>query len=358
MRVENPLIPLLGGRFLLYRDTPWCVLFVILLFFIFVSPVFGADKHDTIILKDKKPDITINFLGDIILGRTVAMREASKGVNYPFLKTASVTANATLTVADLETPLSDRYPPVYKNTMNFIAPTKSVKGLAYAGIDLVALANNHSTNYGEEAFKDTLKTLSANNIAYVGGENNIDEARTLRIIEINGVSFGFLNYNSIRGSINATDDNAGVAFVRLQPSYTEDNEDDIDGILQDIYYARSKCDVLVIIMHWGIEYQGVSPTQIRLAHAFIDNGVDIVIGTHPHVVQPVEIYKNKIIVYSLGNFVFDQMQSDDTREGYMLQVYLSGKDLTGFKIFPYKIYDYAQPRWEDNDALLQKVMPK
>lgn len=358
MRVENPLTLLLQGRILSYRDTPWCVLFVILLFFILVPPAFGADKHDTVILKDKKPNITINFLGDIILGRTVAMREASKGVNYPFLKTASVTANALLTVANLETPLSDKYPPVYKNTMDFIAPTKSVKGLVYAGIDLVALANNHSTNYGDGAFKDTLKTLSDNNIAYVGGGNNIDEARALRIIEINGVSFGFLNYNSIRGSINATDDNAGVAFVRLQPSYTADNEGDIDRMLQDIYYARSKCDVLVIIMHWGVEYKDVTPTQMRLAHAFIDNGVDIVIGTHPHIAQPVELYKGKVIAYSLGNFVFDQMWADDTREGYMLQVYLSGKELTGFKIMPYKIYDYAQPRWEDDPALLQKVMPK
>lgn len=326
--------------------------------FILLLPAYAKDTHDTIILKNKKPDITINFLGDIILGRTVAMREASRGVTYPFLKTASVTANASLTIADLETPLSDKYPPVYKNTMDFIAPTKSVKGLTYAGIDLVALANNHSTNYGEGAFKDTLKTLSANNIAYVGGGNNIDEARALRILEINGVSFGFLNYNSINGSINARDDQAGVAFVRLKPSYTEDSEDDIDRILQDIYYARSKCDVLVIIMHWGVEYQGATPTQVRLAHAFIDNGVDIVIGTHPHVAQPVELYKGKLIAYSLGNFVFDQMQSADTREGYILQVYLSGKELTGFKIMPYKIYDYAQPRWEDDPALLQKVMPK
>jgi poly-gamma-glutamate synthesis protein (capsule biosynthesis protein) len=234
------------------------------LIIIIILPAYAKDTHDTVILKNKKPDITINFLGDIILGRTVAMREASKGVNYPFLKTASVTANASLTVANLETPLSGKYPPVYKNTMDFIAPTKSVKGLVYAGIDLVALANNHSTNYGDGAFKDTLKTLSANNIAYVGGGNNIDEARALRIIEINGVSFGFLNYNSIRGSINAADNSAGVAFVRLKPSYTEDNEEDIDRMLQDIYYARSKCDVLVIIMHWGIEYQDVTPTQVRL----------------------------------------------------------------------------------------------
>jgi poly-gamma-glutamate synthesis protein (capsule biosynthesis protein) len=330
---------------ILCRGTPWCALFVILLsLFILIFPAFAIDTHDTVILKNKKPDITINFLGDIILGRTVAMREESKGVNYPFLKTASVTANASLTVANLETPLSDKYPPVYKNTMEFIAPSKSVKGLTYAGIDLVALANNHSTNYGEGAFKDTLKTLS--------------EARALRIIEINGVSFGFLNYNSIRGSINAADNSAGVAFVRLKPSYTKDNEDDIDRMLQDIYYARSKCDVLVIIMHWGVEYQNVTPTQVRLAHAFIDNGVDIVIGTHPHIAQPVELYKGKLIAYSLGNFVFDQMWADDTREGYMLQVYLSGKELTGFKVMPYKIYDYAQPRWEDNPALLQKVMPK
>lgn len=342
-----------------HAGTSWYgSLVMVSLFFILVFPAFAAETHDTVILSHKKPDITINFLGDVILGRTVAMRTASKGVTYPFLRTASVTANASLTVANLETPLSDRYPPVYKNTMDFIAPTKSAKGLVYAGIDLVALANNHSTNYGEGAFKDTFKTLSDNNIAYVGGGNNMDEAKALRIIEIKGVRFGFLNYNSVRGSVNADIDSYGVSFVHLRPSYAADNEDDIDMMLQDIYYARSRCDVLVIIIHWGVEYKGVTPTQVRLAHAFIDNGADMVIGTHPHISQPVEIYKNKLIAYSLGNFVFDQMQADYTREGYMLQVYLSGKELTGFKIMPYKIYDYAQPRWEKNDALLQKVMPK
>ena len=180
----------------------------------------------------------------------------------------------------------------------------------------------------------------------------------MALIDVNGIKFGFLNYNSIPGSLNAGIGTPGVSFVHLKPWEKEDRQADIDTMLSDISAMRLQCDVLVVIMHWGVEYKGVAPMQVNLAHNFIDSGADIVIGTHPHVVQPVEVYKNKIIAYSLGNFVFDQMQSDETREGYMLQIYLSGKDLTGFKVFPYKIYDYAQPRWEANPALLQKVMPK
>ncbi len=338
---------------------PGRVIAGIFLFFIFLIPAYSAEKiPDTFILSPSSPSITINFLGDIILGRTVAMRIASRGATYPFLRIASLTSAADLTVANLESPLSDRYPPVYKDTMDFIAPTKSVSGLLSAGIDIVALANNHSTNYGALAFRDTLQTLSDNNISYVGGGNNIDEARSMALIDVNGTRFGFLNYNSIPGSLNAGSGTPGVSFVHLKPWNREDNQADMDMMGADIASLRSECDILVVIMHWGVEYKDVIPTQVNLAHSFVDKGADIVIGTHPHIVQPVEVYKEKIIAYSLGNFVFDQMQSDETREGYMLQVYLSGKNLTGFKIYPYKIYDYSQPRWEDNPVLLQKVMPK
>lgn len=332
---------------------------IIVFYSAFVTPAYSLEKiNDTVLLSASSPDITVNFLGDIILGRTVAMRIASRGAIYPFLRTASLTSAADLTVANLESPLSDKYPPIYRDTMDFVAPVGSVNGLIYAGIDLVALANNHSTNYGALAFMDTLKTLSDNNISYVGGGKSIDEARSMTLIDVNGVRFGFLNYNSIPGSLNAGSGNPGISFVHLKPWSGKNSQADIDMMCSDISSMRSQCDVLVVIMHWGVEYKGVIPTQTNLAHSFIDNGADIVIGTHPHVVQPVVVYNNKIIAYSLGNFIFDQMQSDETREGYMLQVYLLGKNLTGFKVFPYKIYDYAQPRWEGNAGLLQKVMPK
>lgn len=317
-------------------------------------PVWSAE--DTVILKEQQPNITINFLGDIILGRTVAMRVAQNGVSYPFASMAAITRDASMTVADLECPLSDRYPPVYKNTMDFISPRRAAEGLAYAGIDLVALANNHSTNYGREVFADTLETLRDHQIAYVGGGRNLEEARSLKVITINGVKFGFLNYNSISGSFNATGKKAGVNFVHLKPSDQEDHPEDIARMLTDIQKAREQCDVLTVILHWGEEYKPPIPTQISLAHQLVDDGADIIIGTHPHIAQPVEIYKGKVIAYSLGNFVFDQMQSDETRDGYILRVSFAHAELAGVQVIPYRIYDFAQPRPSQDKSLVRRVL--
>lgn len=114
------------------------------------------------------PEVTLNAVGDIIPGRKVAMKMAQNGVLYPFQEVAPYVKGADIVYADLECPLSDRYSPPYQG-VDFIAPSKTIEGIKLCGINIVSLANNHSTNFGTEAFTDTLRQLQANGIAYVGG---------------------------------------------------------------------------------------------------------------------------------------------------------------------------------------------
>jgi poly-gamma-glutamate capsule biosynthesis protein CapA/YwtB (metallophosphatase superfamily) len=251
--------------------------------------------------------------------------------------------------------LSDKVTPSYEG-MNFVAPAATIEGLKDCGLDLVTLANNHSTNYGNEVFLDSLENLTKNNIKYVGGGTNDKEAYEPVFFDISGVRFAFLNYNSIIGGVQAGPTTPGVSWIELKPWAEIDSETSIKRMEKEVAEAKKKADVAAVCFHWGVEYQ-LNPiqSQIDVAHKAIESGASLIIGTHPHVVQSIEYYespkdKNGFIAYSLGNFIFDQMWSEDTREGVILKCQFLNKDLTNLELLPYKIEDYCQPNLLDKDA--------
>lgn len=300
--------------------------------------------------------INFNALGDIIPGRTVAKKMFIHGYNYPFEKIASYINKADIIYGNLECPLSDRLSPPYEG-MNFLAPSSTINGLKLCNVNLVSLANNHSTNFGSEVFSDTLKILKENQINYFGGGLNKKEAKSPLFLNIKGIKFAFLNYNSIIGSIKAEENSPGVNWISIKPWSEVDNELEIQEMEKEIKEAKKKSDIVVVCFHWGVEYQ-LEPidSQINLAHRAIESGASLIIGTHPHVVQPVEYYqsnkfKNKegFIFYSLGNFIFDQMWSEETQEGIIAKMNFLGNNLTEIQLLPYKIEDYCQPNILNND---------
>lgn len=308
----------------------------------------SVETDDSKILSQKfNPEklTKLTSTGDVILGRTVAKKMAELGYFHPWEKVSARIADADITFSDLEVPLSDLVPIPFTG-MSFVAPKAAIIGLTKSGIDIVALANNHSTNFGTKVFLDTLNLLRENKILYVGGGEDLKEAEREVIIEKNGQKWAFLNWNSIIGAVSATDDSSGVAEYQAKPWANIDSEGDIVKIENKIKETKKKADIVVVEFHWGVEYT-TEPIESQkiLARRAIDAGADLIIGTHPHAVQASEIYKGKYITYSLGNFIFDQEWSQGTKEGTVLESYFYGTRNVASNLNPVLIEDYNQPRF-------------
>ncbi len=282
--------------------------------------------------------VTLVAVGDIMLSRHVWTKILDHGGDprHPFLETAELTKNADIAFANLETPVSDLAAPPAEG-MSFIAPVKSIDGLEYAGFDIVSLANNHTENFGDEALLDSIEQLESRGIMAVGAGENIEQAHKPDILEVKGNKIAFLAYEDVvPDAYAAGKSEPGVAWM------------DIELLEQDIKQIRDEVDYVIISMHSGTEYVfDPIAAQKEFAHAAVDAGADLVIGHHPHVVQDKEIYKDKQIIYSLGNFVFDQMWSEETRRGEVLTATLDNGEVKDIEFTKIRIYDYNQPRIEE-----------
>ena len=277
-----------------------------------------------------------------MLSRDVgAIITATSDPRAPFLETVEILEEADITFCNLESPF---YEDERQNgdRLVFGADPVTVEGLIYAGFDIVSLANNHFGNQGTDGMSFTLSHLSENGIGYTGAGENEATAREPFIIECNGVKFAFLAYNDVKSAIRkgyaATADKPGFAVL------TRSN------LRQDIRYAREKAHVVVVSIHWGVEYEE-TPTerQVTYAHLAIDAGASLVLGHHPHVIQPVEEYKDGYIFYSLGNFVFDQMWSEETRIGLIARIFFEGGEIERVETIEVTIHDSHQPQVSGGD---------
>lgn len=268
------------------------------------------------------PENVLIFGGDIMLSRNVeAQMEKYNDYSWPFAKISPLFSGADLAVANLESPflVTDNYR-VPDGSFSFKANPKSVAGLSLAGFDLLSLANNHMLNQGVKGVTDTQKILDQAGISYAGLSSN-----NLVVKEIRGIKFAFLSYTYAA-------DSKLIA-----------NMLDISQAQSDIKQAKDKADVVIVLMHAGTEYQRTpNKQQIEFAHAAIDAGADLVFGSHPHWIQTVERYQGKMIFYSLGNLVFDQMWSLETKSGLAVKLYFKGKELDRIEYFPLVIKDYGQ----------------
>lgn len=260
---------------------------------------------------------TLLFVGDVMLSRGVGARmRAANDWTYPFLKVADTLRAADLAFGNLESPVSD----VGRNRhhlYSFRADPKAIEGLTFAGFDVMSVANNHMYDWGAPALLDTLHRLRAAGIRPVGAGANDGQAHYPVLVNLNGVRLAFLAYVNVEPhQATAGPDRPGVAW--LEPERT----------LEDIRFARALADLVVVSLHWGVEYtRRPLKSQVALAHEMIDAGADLVVGGHPHVVQPLEEYHGRWIAYSLGNFIFDQ-RDPATHHGLMLEVHLAGKGIT------------------------------
>jgi poly-gamma-glutamate capsule biosynthesis protein CapA/YwtB (metallophosphatase superfamily) len=277
------------------------------------------------IRKAESKTYTLIATGDIILGRVVNAQMVEKNnFTYPFEKTGEMLKQGDITFVNFEDPLVAGCEPIRKG-MSFCGDPRGIEGLKLAGVDVANVANNHFGNRGLPGIAETVKLFKANGIAITGN----GEAP---IVAVGSKKFGFLGYNDIGAA------EPGIEWAKEEK------------IRQDVSELKQKTDWVVVAFHWGTEYVA-TPTvrQRQLAHAAIDAGADLIIGNHPHWVQLTEWYKGKFIAYAHGNFVFDQMWSQETREGVVGKYTFNDQGLAQVEFFPVIIEDYWQPRWANPD---------
>ena len=270
--------------------------------------------------------ISIICAGDVMLSRGVLARMRGSSPIYPFEKVIDLLRPADISFVNLECQLASSGRPTPGKEVLFRSPPEAVLGLVEAGIDVVSLANNHSLDYGPAALLETMDALAHCGIAFVGAGFSRRSAYRPAYIKVKDRIVAFLAYSwRFYLSVEADEGSPGVAVLSEE------------ALRRGIPEARRWADYVVVSCHWGWEYvERPTEEDVKLAHLAIDLGADLVVGHHPHVIQPVERYKNGLICYSLGNFVFDQRRPG-TREGLMLRAYLEGEGLAGAELIPVMI---------------------
>lgn len=279
-----------------------------------------SSKHFFSSLLNKSLPTTLIAVGDVMLGRfcNVQMLK-NKDFKYPFLKTADFISSADITFGNLEAPMVEKCPTT-ETGMVFCARPESIEGLKHAGFDILSVANNHILNHGQNGLEQTQNLLSKNGI-------QSSDSNNVTMKQFNNLRFGFLSFD----------------LLTYPPPRLA-----VFGEAGQIFQLSQTVDVLIVSLHWGNEYQKQpSEWQKVLAHRIIESGAKIIIGHHPHVTQPVEEYDNGLIFYSLGNFVFDQPWSEETKKGQIARIVFEGKEIKSYELFPIYIQNYCQPTFRN-----------
>ena len=245
---------------------------------------------------------SLTAVGDIMLDRNVWAKIKQYGKDYPFAKITPQLKGVDVVLGNLEGPFTNSTKhAVSGGSLIFNFDPVMAPILKRAGLTTLSLANNHTLNQGQRGLNATRTTLKKNGIEYFGDPRNGTNYHLTKTI--NGERVTFLGYDNLDGKIAP--------------------------VLLDVKRARQKGEYVIVVPHWGAEYQlGIQPKLQQQAKQLVDASADMILGGHPHVVEPFEIYKSKFIAYSLGNFIFDQYFSSDTQQGLMLKLAFTASTVT------------------------------
>jgi poly-gamma-glutamate synthesis protein (capsule biosynthesis protein) len=272
------------------------------------------------------------FLGDVSPGRSMERQLARYGPQHPWRGLEPLLRGADLAAANLECVLTTQGKPMDKSYLIRAHPRWG-QTLVEAGFDLVTLANNHALDFGQAGLDETLVTLQGLDVAAIGAGSSRAEARGPAIFDLNGVRIALLSYAAARwdgsADVPATD---RVAWARPAAVQT------------DVRAIREQVDLVVVLLHAGTEYARTpSPDQVAVARAAIDAGADLVAGHHSHVAQTVERYRQGLIVYGLGDALFD-IPRTQTRQGDLLRIHATRDGLAQVELWPHWIDGAIRPR--------------
>ena len=309
---------------------------------IILLPIFLIFGLSQITPNIKEPELQLNeekvfepemilFVGDMMLDRGVEHLMNKNSFFYPFQKISSFLIEADFVVGNLEGPIVENPPNFSSASLKFAFSPKVIEGLVSSNFSLLSLSNNHTTNAGMAGLEETKDFLKNAGIDFVGEPLGCEK------------DFLFEKDNIIF-----------LAFNKTFPFNC--SGDEIAEIIEKTRTSNPE-NFIVVILHWGQEYKLKSSVfQQKSAHHIIDAGADLIIGSHPHVVQEIEEYNGKLIFYSLGNFIFDQYFSEEVEQGLAVGLEIYPEKFV-YKLFPIKS-DLSQPflmEQEDSDEFLEEL---
>ena len=272
---------------------------------------------------ETQSEVTMVFSGDILLSSYVLNNYENSGINGVISQELlGEMQSVDLTMVNEEFPFSTRGTQAQDKQFTFRVDPSYVKIFQEMGIDVVTVANNHALDYGTEALSDTFQTLDGAGIAYVGAGDSKERAAQPYIAEMGGKTFGFLAASRVIPEVSWNIDNQQPGMLCTYDSAR---------LCEAIRKAKENCDYVVVYVHWGIERENMPQDyQRQLGQAYIDAGADLIIGAHPHVLQGIEYYNGKPIVYSLGNYIFNQ----SIEKTMLLKVTVSTENETILQLIP------------------------
>ena len=321
---------------------------------IFGGGIFGS--HDggssPSLFESPKENVSIAVTGDVMFARNMP---AALSFGYsPFAGVSNVTSNVDLLLINFENAATSSENAVKPDIPLKCNPNYAI--LARANNRTVAgLANNHVCDYGIQGMQDTFKALEKANISYLGAGNNEKEAHQGLTQEINGRNITILNYMDSNNFAEYSYEVLPYANG-TSPGYSAYDSQDAK---EQIAKANESGNFVLVFMHYGNEYS-TSPNQdqINISHDLIDYGADVVVGSHPHVAQGIEMYKGKPIFYSLGDFIFD-LEAEGTLDNYFVEIDLSG-DQGYCTVYPVHLTNFLPQHMETQTAnnFLNGLTPK
>lgn len=339
------LLPL---RFILPQDKLKAALIIpLILLGLSCQPATPSNQQKASEPQITESTVTFIAVGDMMLSRGVAgaITRANDPL-LPFRKLAGLLRSTDFNFGNLESPISgnDR---ILGKGLSFNTHTRDVAGLVEYNFKVLNLANNHALDQRLPGLQFTQKFLTEKGITYLGVGDNLDEAWTPKIFKAGDIKIGFI------GASYASVNDGGVA----RNDYVARIED-TERLKGAIKRLEPETDFIVVTMHAGIEYtRKPNSSQIEFAHAAIDHGADMVVGAHPHWVQTMEQYQGKYIFYSLGNFVFDQEWSRDTKEGLILKIMLRSRRRTISPILDDVVGELARGITNHNQVMQIELIP-
>lgn len=288
--------------------------------------------------------LTVVMVGDLYLSSWLEPI-LLKNPAYPYAdpEIRELFDQADLVFGNLEAPFSQRGEVYVEKKYTFRCHPGVAPALIAGGFDFVSIANNHIMDFGPDALEDTIAVLQEQGIAYAGAGRNLAEARRPALLERKGLRIAVLAYNSTFPlEFNAAPDRPGTARGVWE------------HIREDVRRAAGMADLVFVSFHWSGERVKVPRDYQRsFGRLCIDSGAHVVFGHHPHVHQGVEVYKNGLIAYSLGNFIFAGY-SKETRDSIILKVRLDRKGVREAEIYPINVNNFEvkfQPRlFKDEEA--------
>jgi poly-gamma-glutamate synthesis protein (capsule biosynthesis protein) len=263
---------------------------------------------------------SVTFVGDIMLARSVELWMQGSGMSYPFLHVRSILGSSSIAFANFEAAIPVNHEHTLAYSTRFSTDAKYIAELAKSGITHVSLANNHAFDFGSVGEENTRAVLIANGLVPFGNANAISSS-SITYTHLGSTTIGFIALQNVYGKIDYT------------------------ALQQEIAIMSENSDLQIAFVHWGTEYQlSHDAAQETLANYLVSQGIDAIIGHHPHVVEDIQLVHGVPVFYSLGNFIFDQYFSDAVQQGLTLRLTVNN-GVAVFTLVPStSIGTHAQPR--------------